>query len=239
MKSTTKTRTRLAVYLVGLAAALSAAHASAQIDEDKTGAWYIYAWSKPGTDGKIGFQGDIQHRNWDAGGDLEQLLIRGGATFTPTSGRVQYTLGAAHIVSEPFGPGGDTTREDRLYQEALLPHRIGNKLLVTHRFRFEQRWVDGQDTRLRGRYFIGLNWPLNQDTLGAGARYLSLYNETFVNLNRNIGDGRRVDQFDRNRLYVAFGYSLRDDLRIQLGYMHQQTDDIGKGQLQIGFFHAL
>ena len=50
-----------------------------------------------------------------------------------------------------------------------------------------------------------------------------------MNLNGDIGDGRRVDLFDRNRLYAAYGYSLRDNLRIQLGYMHQQTDSGRQG----------
>ena len=223
---------------IAVAAALFVTPTLAQVDENKTGAWYMYLWNVAEEGSNTGFQGDIQHRNWDLGGDLEQLLIRGGLTWKPSS-RVQYTFGAAHVVSEPFGSSGDATREDRLYQEALIPQRVGRKLLLTHRFRFEQRWVDNQDFRTRLRYFFGLNFPLNQDTLGAGATYLAFYNELFVNLNQNIGSNRRVDHFDRNRLYLAFGYSLRDNLRIQLGYMHQQTDTIGKGQLQLSFLHSM
>ena len=105
-------------------------------------------------------------------------------------------------------------------------------LFLTHRFRFEQRWVDGQDFRLRLRYFFGLDYPLNQPTMSPGAVYLSLYNELFLNVNESIGDGRRVDHFDRNRLYLAIGRKLQRHRRLQFGYMHQQTDSIGKGQLQ-------
>ena len=72
---------------------------------------------------------------------------------------------------------------------------------------------------------------------GQGAVYLSLYNELFVNLEQDIGDGRKVDYFDRNRTYVALGYSLTDNIRLQFGYMHQETDDIGKGQLQFNLIH--
>lgn len=224
---------------IAVAATLMVTPTLAQVDENKTGAWYMYLWRLAEEGSSTGFQGDIQHRNWDLGGDLEQLLIRGGLTWKPRSKRVQYTFGAAHISSEPFGPSGDATREKRLYQEALIPQRVGQKLFLTHRFRFEQRWVDNQDFRTRLRYFIGLNIPLNQDTLGAGATYLAFYNELFVNLNRDIGDNRRVDHFDRNRLYMAFGYSLRDNLRIQLGYMHQKTDTVEKGQLQLSFLHSM
>jgi len=199
----------------------------------------MYLWNVSEEGSNTGFQGDIQHRNWDLGGDLEQLLIRGGRTWRPSGGPVQYTFGAAHITSGVFGSSGDKTREKRLYQEALIPQRVGRRLFFSHRFRFEQRWVDNQDFRTRLRYFIGLNVPLNQDTLGAGATYLSFYNELFVNLNENIGNGRSVDYFDRNRLYLAFGYSLRDDLRFQVGYMHQELDNIGKGQLQFSFLHSM
>ena len=52
-------------------------------------------------------------------------------------------------------------------------------------------------------------------------------------------NGRRVDAFGRNRFYLAYGYSIRDNLRVQFGYMHQETDDIGKGQLQFNIFHSM
>jgi hypothetical protein len=35
---------------------------------------------------------------------------------------------------------------------------------------------------------------------------------------------------------VALGYSLSDDVRLQFGYMHQETDNLGKGQLQFNLF---
>jgi len=204
----------------------------AQVDEDELGAWYIYIWSANKPDSRIGFQGDIQHRNWDRGGDLEQLLIRGAVTLQRENARARYAFGLAHITSGVYGDSGEKSREKRMYQEMVLPGRIGERIYLTHRFRFEQRWVDGQDFRLRLRYFFALDYPLNQPTMDPGAIYLSLYNELFVNMNENIGDGRRVDHFDRNRLYLAVGRALENNRRLQLGYMHQQTNSIGKGQLQ-------
>lgn len=226
----------IAAALAGL---LFSTPSLAQVDENELGAWYMYFWNVAAGDRKFGLQGDIQHRNWDSGGDLEQLLIRGGLTWQPDDGRGLYTFGLAHITSEAFGPSGQAVREKRVYQEALLPQRVGRRMYMTHRFRFEQRWVAGQDFRLRGRYFFALNVPFNQDTLAAGAHYFSFYNELFVNLNKDIGDGRSVDAFDRNRFYLAYGYSIRDNLRVQFGYMHQKTDNIGKGQLQFNLFHSM
>jgi hypothetical protein len=210
---------------------------SAQVDEDETGAWYMYLWNTSLENSNFGFQGDIQHRNWDLGGDLEQLLVRGGATWSPEDSNVTYTLGLAHITSGAYGRSDNKSRDRRLYQEALVPQLLGSKVFLTHRFRFEQRDVDDQDFRTRFRYFVALNYPFNQDTLGQGAIYLSLYNELFVNLEQDIGNNRQVDYFDRNRTYAALGYSLTDSIRLQFGYMHQETDNLGKGQLQFNLFH--
>lgn len=216
---------------------LSSPIALAQIDEGDAGAWYMYFWNTKLEGSNFGFQGDIQHRNWDLGGDLEQLLVRGGLTWSPEESNNTYTLGYAHITSGRFGRSDVKSREGRLYQEATIPQRLGSRVFLTHRFRLEQREVDGQDRRNRFRYFVGMNYPFNQDNLGKGAVYLSLYNEVFVNLEQNIGSNRSVENFDRNRAYVAMGYSLSDDVRLQFGYMHQETDVWGKGQLQFNLFH--
>ena len=210
----------------------------AQVDQGQSGAWYMYMWNYENRETGFGWQGDIQHRNWDMGGDLEQLLIRGGLTWRPEASIFKYTLGYAHITSGVFGISSNKSEENRIYQEALGSQRLGNKWFLTHRFRLEQRWVDGQDFRTRLRYFLGLNYPFNQESLGQGALYLSLYNELFINLNKDIGNGRQVDSFDRNRAYAALGYSLSDSLRMQFGYMWQENSSNGKGQLQLSLVQS-
>lgn len=212
--------------------------AKGQVDEDQVGAWYMYFFGHRFDDSRFGVQGDLQYRNWDLAGDLEQLLVRGGVTYTPESGGVTLTLGVANITSGAFGSSDDTSNEDRVYQEALLPQKIGSRIYLRHRFRFEQRWVDNQDFRTRFRYALFVDLPLNGGDLKAGSVYLSLYNELFINGERDIGDGRMVDTFDRNRTYAALGYSLTDNLRLQGGYMHQLTNGVEKGQLQISLHHS-
>lgn len=225
--------------LTCLCLAAASTNASANFDEDALGAWYMYVWSKnPAPGSQLGWQGDVQHRNWDSGGDLEQLLVRGGVTWTPQNSAVKYTFGYAHVTSGAYGPSSAKTKEQRLYQEALLPHRVGERAYFTHRARLEQRDLDGQSTRNRIRYFLGLNYPLNQPTLSKGAVYVALYNELFFNLEQSIGGGRQVDYFDRNRAYAALGYSLADRSRLQFGYMHQQLDEMGKGQLQFSWIQS-
>jgi hypothetical protein len=62
-----------------------------------------------------------------------------------------------------------------------------------------------------------------------------LYNELFINGQRNVGDGKFVEIFDRNRLYVALGYMIKNGLKIQFGAMNQTTNNWGKNQLQLSF----
>ncbi len=50
-------------------------HASAQIDEDQLGAWYMYFWNTRFDDSNFGLQGDIQHRNWDLGETWNNCLL--------------------------------------------------------------------------------------------------------------------------------------------------------------------
>jgi hypothetical protein len=206
---------------------------NAQVDEDETGAWYMYFFNAPSKSSQWGLQGDLQYRNWDLGGDLEQLLLRGGVTWRPKSGGAMFTLGYANITSGEFGSSSATTSENRAYQEALLPQKIGERFYLRHRFRFEQRWVDEQDFRTRYRYAIFIDVPLNKTNLTKGAWYLAVYDEIFLNGQRDIGNGVTVEIFDRNRLYGALGYSLSDKLRLQGGYMHQYSNKVSKGQIQL------
>ncbi|MEE4162094.1 MAG: DUF2490 domain-containing protein [Woeseiaceae bacterium] len=227
-----------ALLLLILAWLAAPSQAHAQIDEDQLGAWYMYFFDARFDDSQWGVQGDLQYRNWDMLGDLEQLLLRGGLTWRPRSNDALLTLGYANITTGEFGDGDGTVNEDRIYQEAALPQKIGNRIFLRHRFRYEQRWVESQDFRTRFRYAIFMNVPFNRDDLGKGAWYLSLYNEIFINGERDIGDGRTVELFDRNRFYAAIGYSLSDRLRLQTGFMHQKTDNWDKPQFQLSLHQA-
>ena len=213
-------------------------NASAQPDESQLGAWYMYFWNTSIKEGPWGFQGDYQFRNWNVIGDLEQLLLRSGVTYQPKGTSAKFTLGYGFIATGEFGEGTSTVKESRIYQEALIPHKVGSRFYLTHRYRYEQRWVAGQDFRTRYRYNLFLNVPFNKDKLVKGTVYLALYNELFINGQRDIGDGRTVEIFDRNRFYSALGYGLFDGLRMQLGYMRQTTDNWSKGQLQVSLHHT-
>ncbi|WP_235298710.1 DUF2490 domain-containing protein [Portibacter marinus] len=192
-------------------------------DEDKLGAWYMYFFNKSFKNSQFGIQGDYQFRFWNVGNDLEQILLRTGVTYMPKNADVLFTLGYANITTGEYGESTETVNENRIYQEALIPNKVGDRFLITHRIRYEQRWVEGQDLRTRYRYNLFLNIPLNGSSLEQGVAYVALYNELFINGERQIGDNREVQFFDRNRTYLGMGYTFSKKLRIQAGWMNQTT----------------
>ena len=210
-----------------------------QIDQSKVGAWYMYFFNTTFKDSPWGVQGDVQHRNWNFGGDLEQLLVRGGLTYKPKNANVKLTLGYGDVTTGTFGQDNSTSRESRIYQEALVPVKIGGRFYMNNRFRYEQRFVENQNFRTRYRYNLFLNVGLTSKEMKKKTLYLALYNEIFVNGQRTIGENKSVEIFDRNRFYAAFGYYLKDNLKVQLGIMNQLTNNWKSNQLQFSLHHKI
>ena len=211
---------------------------SAQEKNDQLGAWYMYFYNTTFKESPWGIQGDLQYRNWNLGGDLEQLLIRSGITYQPKKAQIKFTLGYGNITTGMIGSSNVTSGEHRIYQEALYPVKFGNRIYTNHRFRYEQRFVEGQDLRTRYRYNLFINVPLNKKTLEKKAIYIALYNEIFINGQRDIGYNS-VEIFDRNRAYAAIGYVIKNGLSVQLGIMNQTTDNQSKNQFQVSLHHRL
>ena len=205
---------------------------TAQLDEDQLGAWYMYFFDAKFGESQFGVQGDYQFRFWDFGSDLEQILLRSGLTFSPKDAGVKFTLGYGHITSGVPGDSDDKSTESRVYQEALFGQKLGSRFLLTHRLRYEQRWVENQDFRTRFRYNLFVNVPLNNTSLAKKTVYLAFYNEIFLNGQKDIGSDTKVQHFDRNRTYLGVGYVPLDKMRFQIGWMKQSTVNWGKGQAQ-------
>ena len=210
-----------------------------QVKPETLGGWYMYFWNTNIKKSNWGFQGDIQYRNWNVAGDLEQLLLRGGLCYSPKESSTKLTLGYAFILSDVFGlQQSKISQEHRIYQEALIKQSLGQRIHLNHRFRFEQRLVQYQKFRMRLRYNLFINIALNKAKMEKNTFYLALYNEIFINTAKDIGNGKSVEIFDRNRAYAALGYHILDQLKVQLGYMYQSNNLYGKGQLQLSVHHT-
>jgi len=69
--------------------------------------------------------------------------------------------------------------------------------------------------------------PLNRKKMEAGALFIGLYDEIFVN-------GKQT-YFDRNRLYAALGYQVNQQAGFQMGVLQQETNGGGKWYMQLAF----
>lgn len=195
------------------------------------GNWLIYFGNKK-INKKWNLHHEAQFRNYNAIGDLEQILLRTGLGYNLTENNNNVLLGYGFIHSQDYVSNSDDKvefNEHRIFQQYITKQNIGRVTLL-HRYRFEQRWFDNQDFRLRFRYFLAINVPLNKSKMEEKVFYLSAYNELFIN-NENVF-------FDRNRLYGGLGYKLNSKLRFELGYMNQLLNSYSRDQVNlITFFN--
>lgn len=192
------------------------------------GNWLIYIGSKELKNG-WNIHNEVQYRNYDAVGDLEQLLLRTGLGYNLTENNNNLLLGYGYILSENYVGETDqkvSVNEHRIFQQLTTKQKVG-VLNLSHRYRFEQRFVE-DDFKMRFRYFLGLKIPLQNKADGNNPLYLSAYNEIFLNTKSEI--------FDRNRLYGGLGYQFSKQLRLELGYMNQFFETSGRDQINIMAF---
>ncbi len=172
---------------------------------------------------------DIQYRNYDLIGDLEQLLLRTGIGYNLTENNNNLLLGYGYIKSGVYpGDGAEKTdvNEHRIYQQFITRQKIG-RLALQHRYRSEQRFVEDK-FNMRFHYFLLLNFPLNNENMDPGTFYLSAYNEIFLSTESPV--------FDRNRIYAGAGYKFSDTVRAELGYLNQLFEKTSRDQLNMILF---
>jgi hypothetical protein len=204
--------------------------------ENDMGAWYMYFGNLKFSDSPWAIHGEVQYRNHNKLGDLEQLLLRTGLQYNLKSGQASFLAGYASITTDIPGKPSNSFHENRIYQEVILRQKL-NRVGLMHRYRFEQRWIEELNMRTRFRYSIFVNVPLNDKDLSEkGAIYGQIYDELFINGQKPTDNSQF---FDRNRLYVGLGYRTSTALAFQLGKMEQSTNLSSKTQLQISAFHQL
>ncbi|MGD8375448.1 MAG: DUF2490 domain-containing protein [Acidobacteriota bacterium] len=194
---------------------------------DELGSWWMYFGQN-----RIGRRSSIhteaQLRLWEVTSNFNQLLIRVGYNWDIDEKNMA-SGGYALIETEPFEGEGDAT-EHRLWQQYIQRAGLGRRVSFEHRFRLEERWIDGPertDFRLRGRYRILVNVALGDPA--ASPYLLSFYDEVFLGISTG-------DPFEQNRLYGAFGYKVSKRSQIQVGYLLNSFPEDTYGRLQFAWF---
>lgn len=196
--------------------------------ESELGNWFIYFGNKK-INPKWNWHSEVQYRNYNFIGDLEQLLIRTGIGYNLSENNNNVHLGYGFILSQNYIEGTDDKVdiiEHRIYQQFITRQNF-SRFYLQHRYRFEQRFIE-DDFSLRFRYFLGLNITIKNIEMIDNTWYISIYNEIFLNTTGDI--------FDRNRLYGGIGYKLNKTLRFEVAYMNQFLPSGSRDQINLVAF---
>lgn len=194
------------------------------------GNWMIYFGNKNLGSG-FNLHHEVQYRNYNFAGDLEQLLFRAGIGLNLSENNNNVLLGYGYVHGRNYIADSDeisVTREHRVFQQFMTRQRF-DRLFLQHRYRVEQRFF-ADNFRFRFRYFLAINFLINNDDMQRNTWYLSSYNEIFIQPSGL--------PFDRNRLYGGVGYKLSDSLRLEVGYMNQFLNSGNRDQLNLMAFFS-
>ncbi len=195
------------------------------------GNWFIYFGNQQ-INKKINWHNEVQYRNYNVVGDMQQLILRTGIGYNLTENNNNVLLGYGYIQSKNYVPNKTekvTSNEHRIFQQFITRQNFG-RVFLQHRYRVEERFLK-DDFQMRFRYFIAANIPINKKTMAPQALYASAYNEVFVNAQNT--------HFDRNRLYGAIGYVFNKYIKAEVGFMAQTLQSGNRNQFQIACFNNL
>jgi hypothetical protein len=199
--------------------------------KSETGNWWIY-FGNQAINKKWNWHNEVQYRNYNFIGDMQQLVLRTGIGYNLSENNNNILLGYGFFNSQNYLPNSDIktgTNEHRIYQQFITRQSFG-RFFIQHRYRLEERFLPN-DFKMRFRYFLGLNVPVNSKKMTAKTFYLSAYDEIFLNMSSPV--------FDRNRLYGALGYVVNKDIKIELGFMSQMLEKTKRNQFQVVVFNNI
>ena len=196
----------------------------------KVGNWIAYIGNQK-INSRWNFHNEIQYRNYNFIGEINQFLVRTGIGYNPSKNE-NLLLGYAFVQSHPYNPlpeNNISTDEHRIFQQYINRARI-KKMYVVNRIRFEERFFTN-DFRTRGRYLFSLSNPIHKKEITRNTYYWSLYNEVFINTRSNY--------FDRDRCFVGGGYAINNNLRIETGFLIQFFPKSNQKQIMMTFLNNL
>ena len=175
--------------------------------DERTSLWFDGSWRR------MGF-----------GAEPQQLLLRPGVIRTIAPG-VRVGAGYTYVANQPYGelPAANPSREHRLWQDIRLAQTLG-KVSVTHRYRWEQRWlaplVAGDlgefEYQQRARYMVRAQAPLGERKRHGRPLTWYLQEELLMPVGHNGAAGRLT----QNRFLAGVGIPLGARDRLDVGYQN-------------------
>lgn len=166
--------------------------------------WETYFGTSSIKDSKFGIYHELQVR--------DHILIGGQYKFNPN---MVGTVGLGTYHSEISGTYDHPYKENQIYQEMLISHKI-DFLRFRHRLRTEERFLENQSMQGRFRYCMFVDIPVINVNHEHNEFYIALYDELFMPINSHT-----FFPLDRNRVYEGIGCKLNSHISFQVGYMQQ------------------
>lgn len=196
-----------------------------------TGNWLLYFGNQKINE-KWNWHNEFQYRNYNFIGDTNQLLLRTGIGYNLTENNNNILLGYGYINTQNYVANSDEkiqVNEHRIFQQFINKQNVG-RIFIQHRYRIEERFIES-DFKMRFRYFLAVNIPMNKKVMDKNAVYFSAYNEIFIN--------KETPLFDRNRIYGALGYVINKSIKVEVGFMAQTLEKSNRNQFQVALFNSL
>jgi hypothetical protein len=131
---------------------------------------------------------------------------------------INLTIGHIYQRNNPLD--ADFTNENRAFEQATFSH-ARNEIQITHRLRFEQRFINERDSyefKTRLRYQIGASLPLQGRQLDPGEWYFNCYNEFYFSTS-----GERNAFYSDDWVYAGVGYQTIDWGKLEIGPVAQYS----------------
>ena len=199
--------------------------------KSEVGNWFVYLGNQK-INNKWNWHNEVQYRNYNFIGDLNQLLLRTGIGYNLSENNNNLLLGYGFINTQRYVTNSQekvSINEHRLFQQFITRQNF-NRVFTQHRYRIEERFLPN-GFQMRFRYFLGINVPITNKAMSKNTLYMSVYNEIFINADKSI--------FDRNRLYGALGYVINPNFRVEAGFMAQSLETTNRNQFQIVLFNNI
>lgn len=217
--------------LLLLALTFTISNFAQQTGDDQLGSWHMYFGTNKISE-KVSIHTEGQLRYYEQAKNFNQLLLRTGLNYHINPNAI-VTGGYGYISTDgTFDelPDEDNAIEHRIFEQLILKNKVG-QFKFEHRYRLEQRFIRRGDkgdanysksNEHRARYRLQVTLPLSD------IFFLNVYDEIFLNLQDQV--------YGQNRLYVALGVNVTDNLSVQAGYLKNHFPTANFDRLQIGVF---
>jgi hypothetical protein len=173
---------------------------------------------------------ETQTRSQSLTQDFYYHELKAGLQYNfPKKGSVLFGVGDYKTYDYPGNfKSPANTKEFRMWQQLVLINNI-DRIKIEHRYRIEQRWVNG-DFFNRFRYRFNPIVPINKSTITTNTLYATAFDEVFFT--------NEAPYFLRNRVFGGLGYQFSKTFLLQGGFIRQYDyrkadDGSGKNSIQL------